>query len=394
MSTERRHTIHPAPYTGSIDWALNQRATADVVLSPGLSATDGAWWFTAASTGNRVDEFRALIYGGSVSGSGPECVLGFSAYPTRIVNGVNASYFELFRTNATRHSNYSIDARSTPEFQRHRDSAVLPVKALHVHGSGARISDVLVRYVTGDRKVLEGEGFGILVGAQYTGQYAAMTAEIGGATIERCRVEVNSGAYACGIYPGFAPELVPSNFIDQTVLPSVVRDCVVVCRGGFSARGHCGFGLNHRTRFERCTSSGLNRPFFSDTGSGADCVIEQCYADGASVALELRGSVVSDYRQRYDIRDSTFVLDGASGAGYVAGLVMADDTATKECRFGDIVFEGCRFVNASPFVGHVGSSTARKVTGPTVFKGCTFAGKWDRAQADAAGWVLTDCRGI
>lgn len=386
MSTERRHTIHPAPYTGSIDWALNQRATADVVLSPGSSCTNGAWWFTSESTGNRVDEFRALVWGGSVSGSGPECTLMFSAYPTRVVNGVNASYFELFRTNATRHAGYTIDARP--------NLPVLPVKALHVHGSGASISDVTVRYVNGDRKVLEGEGFGILVSAQYTGQHAGMTAEIGGATIERCRVEVNAGAYACGIYPGFAPEARAVDPIGQTVLPSVVRDCAVVCRGGFGARGHCGFGLNHRTRFERCTSSGLNRPFFSDTGSGADCVIEQCHADGATVALELRGSVVSDYRLRYDVRDSTFVLDGAEGAGYVAALVMADDTATKECRFGDIVFEGCRFVNASPFVGHVGSSTARKVTGPTVFKGCTFTGKWDRAQADAAGWVLTDCRGI
>lgn len=382
--TARKHVIHPAPNTGPIDWALSQRQTTDVVLSPGRSTTYGAWWHTAIITGAQLDEYRALIYGGSVIGSGPDCVLALAAFAAaRMVRDVPASYFELLRTNATRHDGYTIDARTD-----------IPVKALHVHGSGARISGMRVVDVWGDRQVLEGEGFGILVGAEYDGVNAGLTTEIGGAVIERCRVTIQPGAYACGIYPGFAPAARALDPIGQTVLPSLVRDCEVVCRSSFGTRGHCGFGLNHRTRFERCSVSGLARPFFSDTGSGADCSIHRCHADGATVALELRGSVVSDFRERYTVTDSTFVLDGAEGAGYVAALVLADDTATKECRFGDVVFEGCRFVNASPFTGHVGSSTARKVTGPVVFKGCTFAGRWDRAQADAAGWITVDCRGL
>lgn len=253
-----------------------------------------------------------------------------------------------------------------------------PVKALQIWAAAARVRNVAVVNLSGNRTILEGEGFGILVND------SPLAEVCGGSIIRDCHVQVVPGAYACGIYLGTV------QIGARALLMSEVRDCSVVSPSSPTDRAHCGFGINSRTTIFRCQSHGMARPFFSDTGSGTDAEIRDCFASGCQIGVEFRSSKRSWHRQRLKVVNTTFIFEAGRG-GYVAGVVLADDSQQEDPIMTDMDVTGCVFVNASGQPGHVGSSNGPAFA-PVTFRDCVFRGAWDIKQAQDAGWRFVNTR--
>lgn len=244
-----------------------------------------------------------------------------------------------------------------------------PTVGLHVWGAGARVSRVHVAGIWGSRELpIPNEGFGILVN-----NAGLATGFDGDSTVSDCSVSVESGAYANAIYLGVEQRA------GATLRPSRVTDCnVYVIDGG---KSHCAFGVNSRTTIQDCTSQGFTRPFFSDTGSGADAVIRRCSAWDVDIAVELQ-TAGSDFRSGLLVQDCHFRFGNPAG-GYVAGAVFVGSVSGVELR--DCVFEATAAAPAYKGSGSgIGCGPVR-VTAATVWSGAS----WQAPQLanGASGWI-------
>jgi hypothetical protein len=363
---------------GSIDPVIRSYE-GEFQLGRGEYVTAGAWAYGTDFT---------MLRGSSVlRGSGSRNTVLRLANPGDFIGTIPCTYYQLLTGGGyltpgkrTEVSGLSVDA-----------AAAKPVKAIQVWGTGVQIRDVVVVNLSGRREVLEGEGFGLLV------NNSGPNAIDGGNRIENCLVQVVPGSYVCAVYMG--TELTRTRYPgvaiphDRTLLWSEVRDTVAVSVTNPENRSHCGFGINSRTRLIRCQAHGFDRAIFSDTGDGIDAEIREFYASGCSIGVEFRSNSAAWPRRRILVEDSTFVFGGGKG-GYVAGLVLVDDTpkgTSARAEMSDIVFRGCRFVNESGQPGHVGSSSGAAIA-PAVFEGCQWIGKWDRKQAETARWQFVESR--
>lgn len=356
---------------GQIDAVLRAFPGGSFVLGAGIYETRGAWAFDH-------DEWRWMMAAGGASLHGR----GARATGIRVVNpelsvlGRPATYLHALTVGSRdagasgiRLSGFTLEAPSG-----------WPCKAIQVWGSDVKIDGVVVDGLSGDRSVLEGEGFGILVNG------APGNAFDGDVHVSDCVVRVVPSSYTCGIYVG-----IPTSG-GRDHLPSTVSHCRVLCSSTPRSRAHCAFGLQGNQTLEHCEAHGCERAIFSDTGSGAHATVTDFLASGCSIGMELRASDPSWYRRDVLVQHSQFVFGGGAG-GYVAGVVLADDCPANGPRpvMSGISVVGCTFVNASTDPGHVGSSNGAAFE-PVVFRDCEFVGRWDDAQARAAGWRFERCR--
>lgn len=356
---------------GLIDPVLRAFPGGKFVLGAGAYQSRGAWAFD-----HDRDRWMMAAGAAAIIGRGPRATSLRLADPERVVSGRSATYLHLLTAGGRDEAASGIEIRGlTLECP-----SGWPTKALQIWGSQVKVEDVVVDGLSGDRSVLEGEGFGILVNP------SPDTAEYGGADITRCVVRVVPGAYACGIYVGI-PTLE-----GLRSLPSTVSHCQVLCSSTPRSRAHCAFGLQGDQTLSHCEAHGFERAIFSDTGSGANACVTDFLASGCSIGLELRASDPAWYRRGVHVQHSQFIFGGGAG-GYVAGVVLADDCPQDGPRpvMSGISVTGCTFVNASTDPGHVGSSTGAAFE-PVVFRDCEFVGRWDDAQARAAGWRFERCR--
>jgi len=342
--------------------------------------TEGAWNYQPLTQ----DRFLMLPPKSTLSGLGTgQTVLKASQTPcTKIKTDVNTevpcTYVHLLTAGSRVDPSADI-AVSSLEL----DAKILsyPVKALWILGAATLVEDVRVVGLWGSRSVTEGEAFGILL------NNAPMNKVDGGVKIKSCQVEAVPGSYACAIYPGIESRA------GKTLNASSVENCRVVCPSTPATRSHCGYGLNSLTTFENCVSHGFARGFFSDTGCGGQVSILNCTITGCHVGFELRSSLPEWDRRGLFVDNCTVVCDG-SQAGWVAGVVLADDSPdsqTDKPIIDGVVVKNSTFYNTSSDVGHVGSSKGSRIA-PVEFYGCKFNGKWDTAQAKAAGWKFYGCK--
>lgn len=356
---------------GFLDQHLKARFAGNYALGCGDYHTKGAWDF------GRDGQWFMLPPGSSVRGCGTsETHLRLSIEARKVVNGQPATYLHLLSSGAL---DQPCEGHDFSDMTLHCLPTV-PVKALWAVGTSLSMARVHVEGLWGSRMVTEGEGFGILL------NNCPANASDGGALIVDCRVTAVPGAYCTAIYPGITQR--PGH----DILPSYVRECVAVCPSTPDNRAHCAYGLNSFTTFAHCESHGFERAFFSDTGSGDRCAMSHCTATGCTIAVELRSSLPEWHRRGLEVADSTFVF-GGSKSGYVAALVLADDspaTAKERPVFDQIEFKRCSFHNVSGHPGHVGSSTGPNFA-PATFTECKFYGHWLSDQAEKAGWKLVRC---
>lgn len=254
-----------------------------------------------------------------------------------------------------------------------------PVKALHLWGDRCTVRNVNVYGVAGDRDVLEGEGFGIMV------NNGAAGLANGGNVVEDSYVEMDNG-YVCGIYVGITHD-------GHYPAASYVRRCCVRNVGANGKnRAGVGYGINTATVMEDCQVIGAQRAVFSDTGGGTDAIVRRLKAVDCSIGVEFRASGPDGTRERILVDDCDFIFAANPGC-YVAGLVLANDAkeGNTVATMRDITFRNCRFFNASGQPGHIGSSQYAADGRQPRFVGCEFRGDWNGDQARAAQWIFTDC---
>lgn len=356
-----RDTMTPIQIpAGEIDGFLRSAET-EFALGANQFTTRGAWAFPDA-------DYTMLRGRSGIVGAGVRWTTLALENTADAVAGSPCTYYHLL----TGGSRTGGAAGTSVEGITLNAGATKPVKALQIWAGAARVQSVRVLNLGGSRAILEGEGFGILVND-------SPQAEVGGGSlIQNCHVEVVPGAYACGIYLGTVLRG------ERPLLRSEVRRCSVVSPSTAKDRAHCGYGINSRTSIYKCESHGMARAFFSDTGAGTDAEIRDCFVSGCQIGIEFRSSQRSWMRQRLEVSGTTFICEAGSG-GYVAGVVLADDSKGENPVMGDIQLTGCVFVNASGQPGHVGSSNGPAFE-PVTFRDCLFRGAWDVKQAKAAGW--------
>ena len=342
----------------------------EVHLPAGAYATRGAWGYPG---------YR-MIHGRLV-GAGSETAV-YLDDPTDTIptdkGDVAAAYYEMLTGGHKVVLNRGIRV----EDMRLVATASKPVKAIHIWGAESVVSGVTVDGIWGDAKILEGEGFGIIVNA---GGDPTLQ---GGNVIENCTVNARRGSYFCGIYLGI-----------ESPFPQVINRvsrCVVraTANNDIPPTG-VGFGVNSDIVIEDCQTMNVSRPIFSDTGGGNDVVVRRLRANGCGTAIEFQGKSSRDSRRRILIEDCDFI-HGDTGAGFVAGLVLAHikDPAlagTPPPRMDDIVVRNCRFYNESGTPGHIGSSQIAPNGRQPRFQGCTFIGDWNGDQARDAKWTFEGC---
>lgn len=245
-----------------------------------------------------------------------------------------------------------------------------PTVGLHIWGAGTRVSRVNVSGVYGSRLLsVPNEGFGIILNNSGTADGFD-----GDCRIEDCSVGAVTNAYACAIYLGVEQRA------GSTLRPSRVSGCNTYVSGG--GKSHCGFGVNSRTEILDCTSQGFTRPFFSDTGSGADSTIARCSAWDVDVAVELQ-ALGSDFRSGLVVRDCFFRF-GTPAGGYVAGAVFVGAVSGVEII--DCVFEGSAAVPSYKGSGNGASCGPVRVSASTAWRGPSV---WQAPQLanGAAAWI-------
>jgi hypothetical protein len=329
----------------------NRRPDTDFILEAGRYTTQGCFAFPEY-------DLCMLAGGQTLSGAGKNKTFLMLDNPVLRHEGKPTGYTEVITggSRTAKEDGDCVEISGLDVFcpTHHHQSSLIPVIGIHLWSSHAKVSNVSVTGVWGDRSLpVPNEGFGIIINNPYQVWGGA-----GGNIIEDCFVELRPGAYACGVYMGILDGNPRSNVqsrIDRTDVTG--QDC------------HAGFGVNCNTVITECSVEGVDRAIFCDT----QVLVGDMSARDIKWALDLRA-----YKNETAIQDilfqGGFFLFRNESPDMWAQAVLLEDNRTKPAG-GRI--ENVRFVGTTFRSGNTKASKGR-ITGHTdkpVFVACEWVGQ-------------------
>ncbi|MBL9128516.1 MAG: hypothetical protein JNL97_12755 [Verrucomicrobiales bacterium] len=240
----------------------------------------------------------------------------------------------------------------------------IPVVGVHVWSSQARIRNVIVSGVFGNR-AHEGpakEGFGILINNGSGSRFD------GGHLVEGCRVHMafrDGENYSTGIFVGSVLQA------GVTMYYSTVRSCSVGIDTG--AVGHAAYAANAMTRILDSEAHHVVRAFFCDTGP-VECVeIDGMRAHDIDWAVDMRVAIAGQHRRHFAVRNSRFFFRPRP-QGMSQAMLLADETGNPATEICAVELSDCTFV--APSQREASKGRCRGKVDRIAERRCRWIGDW------------------